>query len=268
MKTSKRAQSAMGIVLGCQAIKAFVACPDRYKVLGIVRMGMEFGLLATTENGTYVRVNGSTVSALDSAEVGKALQLAHANGRGESYATSRQHSAVHAPSIVLRKHRHAQAQCDSDQFVTGGFDIDTRQIKLLRESCALVRWNSEALSGNFYIHLFNVDPAVQTAYAGNRINPVSGMFGFMGVAIAMLDDPESLKNMLRQAGSRHVGYGALDGYYPAIGEALLLTLEAALGDKFTPETRQAWADFYHFMSDCMTMPAPQILSSRLHLNRN
>ena len=208
MKTSKRAQTGMGVVLGCHAIRAFVVCPDKYKVLGIVRMGMEFGLLATTESGSYVRVNGSTVSARD-------LNM------------------------------------------TRRFEMDTRQIKLLRETCALVSWSSEALTGNFYIHLFNVDPMVQTVYAENKISPVSGMLGFMGVAIAMLDDQESLKNMLRQASPRHVGYGALPGYFPAIGEALLLTLETALEDKFTPEVRQAWADFYHFMSDCMTKPAPQ-----------
>jgi hypothetical protein len=82
------------------------------------------------------------------------------------------------------------------------------------------------------------------------------MLGFMGVAISMLDDLESLKNMLRQAGHRHAGYGALSSYYPALGEALLLTLEGALGSKFTPDTRQAWSEFYDFMSECMAQSTP------------
>ncbi len=149
--------------------------------------------------------------------------------------------------------------------------MDARKIMLLRESSALVPWQSEALSGNFYIHLFNVDPAVQTIYSGNKINPVSRMLGFMAVAIAMLDDLQSLKNMLRQAGSRHGGYGALPTYYPALGDALLLTLEHALGDKFTPETRQAWAELYHFLSECMVQPDqqasdPSATSEQLSLN--
>ena len=135
--------------------------------------------------------------------------------------------------------------------------MDTRKIELLRQAWALVPWKSGALSGNFYIHLFNVDPAVQTVYAANKINPISGMLGFIGAAIAMLDDPDSLKNMLLQASQRHAGYGALPSHYPALGEALRLTLEGAVGDKFTPETRVAWTEFYQFMSDCMTTSAPQ-----------
>ncbi len=256
MKTSNKVQNSMCIVLGSHTIKAFVACPEQYKVLGIVRMGMEFGLLATTQWGSYVRVNGSAVSALDSAEVEKALQAACAKGRGESYATSRSHVAANAPHISLRKHRHVENQNDGGLFMTGGFEMDARKIMLLRESWALVPWKSEALSGNFYIHLFNVAPVVQTAYAGNKINAVSGMLGFMGVAISMLDDLESLENMLRQAGPRHAGYGALPSYYPAIGDALLLTLEGALGEKFTPETREAWVGLYQFMSNCMTQSVP------------
>jgi hemoglobin-like flavoprotein len=141
--------------------------------------------------------------------------------------------------------------------------MDARKIALLRESWALIPWKSEALSANFYIHLFNVDPLVQTAYAGNKLRPISGMLGFMGAAIAFLDDPDSLKNMLRQASERHAGYGALTAYYPALGQAVLLTLEGAAGEKFTPETRQAWTEFYQFMSDCMTQSGPQTPGHRV-----
>lgn len=247
----------MSVVLGSQTIKAFVVSPDKFKVLGIVRIGMEFGLLATTECGSYVRVNGSTVSALNTAEVQEAIRAACANGRGEPYLHPRPASTAPAPLIVMKKHRHAQPalRCgDSD--TSRRVDMDTRKIKLIRESWALVPWKSEALSGNFYIHLFNLDPDVQTAYAANKVRPVSGMLGFIGVAVTMLDDEDALRNMLRQASKRHVSYGALRSYYPVMGEALLLTLEGALGNKFPPETRQAWAEFYQFLSDCMSHPLP------------
>ena len=72
-KSKSKSHSPLQVVLGSQTIKAFVAAPKEFKVLGIVRMGMEFGLLATTASGTYVRVNGSTVKALSTEAVEDAV---------------------------------------------------------------------------------------------------------------------------------------------------------------------------------------------------
>lgn len=114
MNTKKKNHQALQVVLGSQTIKAFVAAPKEFKVLGIVRMGMEFGLLATTAAGHYVRVNGSTVKALSTEAVEEAIKVARASGRGESYAASRLHSAngaAHAtgpappPAVIVRKRR-------------------------------------------------------------------------------------------------------------------------------------------------------------------
>lgn len=110
MNTKSKSHPPLQVVLGSQTIKAFVAAPKEFKVLGIVRMGMEFGLLATTASGSYVRVNGSTVKALSSDAVEQAIEVARASGRGESYAASRSHSAAAAaanvaPAVIVRKRR-------------------------------------------------------------------------------------------------------------------------------------------------------------------
>ena len=106
MKNAKSpSEIPLKVVLGSQTIKAFVAAPRAFKVLGIVRMGLEFGLLATDARGVYVRVNGSTVASLDQAEVDTAIALACSTGRGESYAASRQQHAIARPTVVVRKRR-------------------------------------------------------------------------------------------------------------------------------------------------------------------
>jgi len=106
-KAKAKSQQSLQVVLGSQTIKAFVAAPKEFKVLGIVRMGMEFGLLATTASGAYVRVNGSTVKALNADQVEEAIRVARATGRGESYAASRSHAAsgTVAPAVIVRKRR-------------------------------------------------------------------------------------------------------------------------------------------------------------------
>jgi hypothetical protein len=106
-KSKSKSHTPLQVVLGSQTIKAFVAAPKEFKVLGIVRMGMEFGLLATTAAGTYVRVNGSTVKALSTEAVEEAIKVARSSGRGESYAASRSHAASTSatPAVIVRKRR-------------------------------------------------------------------------------------------------------------------------------------------------------------------
>ena len=113
MKSETKSRKALQVILGSQTIKAFVAAPKEFKVLGIVRMGIqtgrcvEFGLLATTESGEYVRVNGSTVSSLNKRAVESAMQEAQIKGRGESYASSRAHEShpKPIPTVIVRKRR-------------------------------------------------------------------------------------------------------------------------------------------------------------------
>jgi hypothetical protein len=101
------------VVLGSQTIKAFVAAPKEFNVLGIVRMGLEFGLLATTATGEYVRVNGSLVQSLNTQAVEDAIHFARCNGRGESYAMSRSQTATTSslatPTVIVRKRRRLNA---------------------------------------------------------------------------------------------------------------------------------------------------------------
>jgi hypothetical protein len=55
----------MRVIVGSSAIKAFVTAPKSVKILGIVRMGLEFGLLGQYANGRYLRVNGSQIEPLN-----------------------------------------------------------------------------------------------------------------------------------------------------------------------------------------------------------
>lgn len=95
---------AMKVVLGSSSIRAFVAAPKHLKVMGVVRIGQEFGLLAMNEEGTYLRVNGSRNEALDPQQVQRALTLARAAGHaGEDH--SRHAPAAAVPTVAVRKRR-------------------------------------------------------------------------------------------------------------------------------------------------------------------
>jgi hypothetical protein len=103
----------MRVILGVSSLKAYVAAPKAFHVLGIVRFGQEYGLLATNADGLYFRVNGSQILALDTVEVRRAIDYSYgANGR--SAASAARYAAAHpdvvaaplsAPMVSIRKHR-------------------------------------------------------------------------------------------------------------------------------------------------------------------
>jgi len=72
--TMKTNRPSLNVILGANAVRAFVAAPKEFKVIGIVRMSYEFGLLAIAPSGNYVRVNGSQIESLDNGDVRMAIQ--------------------------------------------------------------------------------------------------------------------------------------------------------------------------------------------------
>lgn len=105
------ANSAIGmkVILGSYTAKAFVVAPKDFDVIGIVRIGMEFGLLAKSQSGNYFRVNGSQSTWLDKHAVEDAIYRAKQFGRGESFSATRLNEltsmSLQSPIVLLRKHR-------------------------------------------------------------------------------------------------------------------------------------------------------------------
>ena len=106
----------MRVILGVSSLKAYVAAPKAFHVLGIVRFGLEYGLLATNAEGLYFRVNGSQIMELESDTVRRAIHNSYGPG-GRFAAAAAHYAATHAnavptplamPTISIRKHRQVQ----------------------------------------------------------------------------------------------------------------------------------------------------------------
>jgi len=54
------------------------------------------------------------------------------------------------------------------------------------------------------------------------------------------DDMDTLTSVLKDLGKRHALYDVLPAHYPIVGEALIMTLAAALGDAFTEDVKKEW----------------------------
>ncbi len=106
----------------------------------------------------------------------------------------------------------------------------------------------------FYEKLFEINPSVQSlfpsdkAQMGQQRNKLRNM---LAAAVAGLSNLQKLVPILQGLGKRHATYGVEPSHYDEVGSALLSTLEAGLGDDFTPEVRQAWTDVYGVMAQTM-----------------
>eukprot|EP00930_Biecheleria_cincta_P074829 TRINITY_DN6203_c0_g2_i1.p1 TRINITY_DN6203_c0_g2~~TRINITY_DN6203_c0_g2_i1.p1 ORF type:complete len:469 (+),score=84.19 TRINITY_DN6203_c0_g2_i1:71-1477(+) len=70
----------------------------------------------------------------------------------------------------------------------------------------------------------------------------------VGTAVAGLQDITSLVPHLTALGMRHINYNTTDEHFAYGGQALLITLQAGLGELYTPDVEAAWKLVYDFVS--------------------
>lgn len=75
-------------------------------------------------------------------------------------------------------------------------------------------------------------------------------------------DLEPVSHTLEDLGQRHIAYGVLPAHYAVVGEALLSTLEAAVGDAWTATVREGWSEIYSFVSTTMIRGANMTLEEK------
>ena len=96
-------------------------------------------------------------------------------------------------------------------------------------------------------------------HAKSVVNMLDTCVGMMG------PDMEPVARALEELGARHCQYNVIAVHYSVLGEALLKTLESALGDAWTPELGESWTEIYAFMSNAMQKGARDCLDDQLEI---
>ncbi|XP_054758842.2 uncharacterized protein LOC129264905 [Lytechinus pictus] len=74
----------------------------------------------------------------------------------------------------------------------------------------------------------------------------------LGSVVEDLDDMELVVQILEDLGQRHNSYNAKKTHIKAVGEALLFTLEQAIGAGFTSDVKAAWTAVFNIVADTMS----------------
>ena len=109
----------------------------------------------------------------------------------------------------------------------------------------------DALVVDFYRRVFEADPEVAMMFT---TDPAVQRRRFALELRTIVESIRDLATFCAEAsdlGARHRGYGVRAAHYRTMGDALMASLEEALGDGWTPDVGEAWSLAYNLISEAM-----------------
>lgn len=139
--------------------------------------------------------------------------------------------------------------------------LTSYKVKLVQDSFALVVPIKETAAEIFYGKLFEKDPSLKALFKGDMKEQGAKLMTMIATAVNGLTNLDAIVPAVQDLGKRHVGYGVTDEMYDTVGAALLETLEAGLGDAFTPKVKEAWTEVYTVLATTMKDAAASVESA-------
>ena len=133
--------------------------------------------------------------------------------------------------------------------------ITDHQRDLIRTSFQSVAALGDGAGDAFYERLFQAAPQIRPMFPKDIGAQAGKLAMALKVVVDTIDDLPKLTQIVEALARRHVDYGVQADHYPLVGQVLLQTLSDALGDDFTPETRDAWGAAYGLLSQRMIAAA-------------
>lgn len=129
--------------------------------------------------------------------------------------------------------------------------ITPHQIALVRGSFAAMVPIRETAATLFYARLFELAPEVRPLFPRDLMAQGAKLMAALTLVVRDLDRIEAIRTEIEALALRHVGYGAIEAHYAAVGEALVWALEQGLGESFSNDAREAWRAAYALLSGAM-----------------
>lgn len=155
--------------------------------------------------------------------------------------------------------------------------LTTEQISLVQDTWRSVKesFNLQQVGVEFFVRLLTDSPELLQLFSFRDLD-LSGdamrndprlkkqalaIIQHVDLAVNSLNDLGSIVPALKDLGARHAMYNVKDHHFGPVGAALLNTLDAGLGEKFTLEVREAWTLVYGIVADTMKDGAKELLDA-------
>ena len=122
--------------------------------------------------------------------------------------------------------------------------VNEAQQRLVLTTFAKLAVMPEVTAALFYERLFETNPDFRPLFKNDmRLQGVK-LMTMLAMVVYNLPEPGKVLPSIRDLAVRHVQYGVKLADYGALREALLWTLEQALGEEYKPSVRDAWSACY------------------------
>ena len=118
--------------------------------------------------------------------------------------------------------------------------LTPNQIGLIRQSFEALRKNPKRHSVEFYEAFFAREPEARGMFRSDLEGQGMRFMSTLSVILDHLDREDGMGARLAELGQAHRAMGVRAAQFEPMGQALVETLEAAMGDAFTPAMRAAW----------------------------
>lgn len=143
--------------------------------------------------------------------------------------------------------------------------LDQQKRRTIVDSFKLVVPIADTAADLFYRRLFELQPSYRALFSDDLARQKAKLVSMLAFIVKSLDfrdeqwredvnENEDLFYVLLALGRRHTElYRIPDESYEVVGEALLWTLDYGLGEAFSDEVRNAWAEVYGAIAMTMKM---------------
>ena len=129
--------------------------------------------------------------------------------------------------------------------------MNTDQLKMVLDSLAVIQPLADPIAKSFYMHLFEIAPSSKKLFTGDMERQGSMLMTSLSLAVSGLSSIEDVMPSVQALGERHYSYGVKREYFQPALESFIWALEQHLGEKFTPELKNAWNDAFKTLTDAM-----------------
>jgi len=123
------------------------------------------------------------------------------------------------------------------------------QIELVESTMATL--DLPVLAADFYRRAFELDPALSEMFTTDPVVQEARFAAELSEIMTSIRTIDSFAAEARALGARHRGYGVRPTHYRLMGQALMASLGAALGDGWTHDVEEAWTMAYNLMAETM-----------------
>lgn len=177
--------------------------------------------------------------------VGAALLETLDAGLGEAFTPEVKEAWTEVYTVLATTMKDAANSLPKEEGLT------ERKKRLVQSSFTKVAPIADKAAEIFYGKLFEMDPALKPLFKGDMKEQGAKLMSMIATAVNGLDNLDSIVPAVQNLGKNHVKYGVEASHYDTVGGALLYTLEAGLGDDFTPDVKDAWTEVYNTLASVM-----------------